>query len=181
MMGFRLSILILVLSPFRLFAQDINKFEQLGTLLPTPNETRAASGAPGHAYWQQKADYVMNIHLDDHKQMIRGKETITYHNQSPDALNYLWLQLDQNNSAPDADSYSTQTGKLEEKVTANQLSRIGRTFDRGYHIESVKTTSGTSLPFTINNTMMRVDLPQAILPGKSYSFQVEWWYNINDR
>jgi hypothetical protein len=104
-------------------AQDINKFEQLGTLLPTPNETRSASGAPGHAYWQQKADYVMSIHLDDQKQMIRGKETITYHNQSPDALNYLWLQLDQNNIAPDADSYSTRTGKLDEQMLFYMLSR----------------------------------------------------------
>src|SRR5688500_3387471 len=106
-----------------LSAHDINKFEQLVTLLPTPNETRPASGAPGDSYWQQKADYVMSIHVDDHKQMIRGKETITYHNQSPDQLNYLWLQLDQNNQAPDADSYTTQTGKLDEQVTAGQLRR----------------------------------------------------------
>jgi hypothetical protein len=92
-------------------AQEINKFEQLGTLLPTPNDTRTASGAPGHAYWQQKADYNISVHLDDHIQRISGKETITYHNQSPDPLNYLWLQLDQNQIAENSDSYSTQTGK----------------------------------------------------------------------
>ena len=162
-------------------AQNINKFEQLGTLLPTPNETRAASGAPGYKYWQQKADYVMNIHLDDSKQMIRGKETITYHNQSPDALNYVWLQLDQNNSAPDADSYATQTGKLDTRVTPNQLSRLERTLDRGFHIEKVTTATGVALPYTINKTMMRVDLPQAIAPGSSYTFKIDWWYNINNR
>ena len=162
-------------------SQDVNKFEQLGTLLPTPNETRAASGAPGHAYWQQKADYVMSIHVDDHHQIIRGKETITYHNQSPDPLNYLWLQLDQNNKAPDADSYTTQTGKLDEQVSAGQLQRMERNPDRGYHIEKVTTASGAPLAFTINKTMMRVDLPQALSPGASYSFIVEWWYNINDR
>src|SRR5687767_10823595 len=130
-------------------AQEINKFEQLGTLLPTPNETRAASGAPGYKYWQQKADYVMDIHLDDKKQMIRGKETITYHNQSPDQLTYLWLQLDQNNKAPDADGHITQTGKLETRVTAGQLNRMERTADRGYHIEKVTTKSGEALPYTI--------------------------------
>ncbi|MDQ3015672.1 MAG: M1 family metallopeptidase, partial [Bacteroidota bacterium] len=162
-------------------SQETNKFEQLGTLLPTPNETRAASGAPGHAYWQQKADYVMDIHLDDQKQMIRGKEVITYHNQSPDALTYLWLQLDQNQMLEDADGFSTQTGKLDDRVTAGQISRMARTPDRGYHIEKVTTSTGIALPFTINKTMMRVDLPQALASGGSYTLKVEWWYNINDR
>lgn len=162
-------------------AQEINKFEQLGTMLPTPNETRAASGAPGHAYWQQKADYSMDIYLDDHKQMIRGKETITYHNQSPDPLTYLWLQLDQNNRALDADSYSTQTGKLETRTTPGQLNRFEKTPGRGFNIERITSTSGAPLPYTINKTMMRVDLPQALPPGASYTFNLQWWYNINDR
>ncbi len=169
------------LSSFCSFSQEINKFEQLGNLLPTPNTTRSASGAPGREYWQQKADYVMEIRLDDKKQMIRGKETITYHNQSPDDLTYLWLQLDQNQKLQDADGYVTQTGKLEDRVTANQLARMDRTPDRGYHIEKVTTTNGTALPFTINKTMMRVDLPQALASGASYTFKIEWWYNINDR
>ncbi len=79
------------------YAQEANKFEQLGTMLPTPNSTRSASGAPGGAYWQQKADYVMDIHLDDATQRISGKETITYHNQSPDALSIIcgcsWIKI----------------------------------------------------------------------------------------
>jgi hypothetical protein len=177
----RLLISICVFSSLHLAAQEVNKFEQLGTLLPTPNATRSASGAPGHAYWQQKADYVMEIHLDDKKQIITGNETITYHNQSPDALNYLWLQLDQNNRAPGADSYTTSTGSLDTRVTAGQLNRLEREHNRGYHIVSVTSSQGAPLPFTINKTMMRVDLPQAIAPGKSYSFSIEWWYNINDR
>ena len=170
-----------ILSSLCSFAQEINKFEQLGNLLPTPNSTRAASGAPGREYWQQKADYVMDIRLDDKKQMIRGKETITYHNQSPDVLTYLWLQLDQNQKLQDADGYVTQTGKLEDKVTANQLARMERTPDRGYHIEKVTTANGAALPYTINKTMMRVDLPQALAPGASFTFKIEWWFNINDR
>ena len=164
-----------------ILGQEINKFEQLGTLLPTPNETRAASGAPGHAYWQQKADYVMNIYVDDQKQLLRGAETITYHNQSPDHLTYLWLQLDQNNQAPDADRFLTQTGTFDTRVTAGQLNRFERSYDRGYHIEKVTTTTGTPLAYTINKTMMRVDLPKSLAPGASFSFNIDWWFNINDR
>jgi hypothetical protein len=163
------------------FAQEINNFEQLGTLLPTPNDTRTASGAPGHAYWQQKADYIMDIHLDDHIQRISGKETITYHNQSPNPLDYLWLQLDQNQIAENSDTYSSQTGKLDTRVTSNQLSRMAITPDRGDHVEKVTTLAGQALSFTINKTMMRVDLPEPIPAGGTYSFKIEWWYNINNR
>jgi len=164
-------------------AQELNKFEQLGTMLPTPNSTRSASGAPGAAYWQQKADYVMEIHLDDNKQKISGKETITYHNQSPDALSYLWLQLDQNQQAEGSDSYSTQTGAIEERVTPNQLARLerGKAVERGFNILTITDAKGVALPFTINKTMMRVDLPKPLAAGASYSFKVSWWYNINDR
>jgi len=162
-------------------AQEINKFEQLGSLLPTPNDTRSASGAPGHAYWQNRADYVMDIHLDDLKQTISGKETITYHNQSPDPLQYLWLQLDQNNQSPDADGYSTSTGKLGERISASTIARYEHNLDRGFNIEKITSASGDSLSYTINKTMMRVDLPQAIAPGATYSFKVEWNYNINNR
>jgi len=178
----RISILAACLVMVSLIsAQEINKFEQLGTMLPTPNDTRTASGAPGRNYWQQKADYVINIHLDDKIQRISGKETITYHNLSPDPLNYLWLQLDQNQMAEGSDSYSTQTGKLDTRVSANQLSRMQVTPDRGDNIEKVTNAAGQSLPFTINKTMMRVDLPAPIPAGGTYSFKVEWWYNINNR
>lgn len=175
--------LILLSSVSLLRAQELNKFEQLGTLLPTPNQTRSASGAPGRAYWQQKADYVMTLRLDDSRQMITGKEMITYHNQSPDALSYLWLQLDQNQKSEDSDTYSTQTGAMDDRMTIGQLSRMEREkgLDRGFHIEKVTSANGTPLPYTINKTMMRVDLPQPIAPGASYVFHISWWYNINDR
>lgn len=171
------------LGPFLLQAQELNKFEQLGTLLPTPNETRSASGAPGRSYWQQKADYMMTIRLDDTRQMISGKETITYHNQSPDALTYLWLQLDQNQKSDDSDTYSTQTSSMEDRVTVGQLSRFEREkgLDRGFHVEKVTSSTGAPLSYTINKTMMRVDLPQPIAAGASYVFHISWWYNINDR
>ncbi len=176
-----ISLIPLILLAVHISAQEINKFEQLGSLLPTPNETRSASGAPGHAYWQNRADYIMDIHLDDHKQYISGKETVTYHNQSPDALDYLWLQLDQNNQFPGSDSYSTSTGKLGDQITPGSLARYDHNLDRGFNIVKLTSTSGTDLSYTINKTMMRVDLPQPIAPGASYSFKVEWNYNINDR
>jgi hypothetical protein len=178
---FRVSFVIVSLLWISLTFGQENKFEQLGTLLPTPNDTRTASGAPGHAYWQQKADYLMDIHLDDHLQRISGKETVTYHNQSPDPLNYLWLQLDQNQIAENSITYSTQTGKMDGRITPRTLSRMDITPDRGDHVESVTTLSGQAIPFTINHTMMRIDLPETLPPGGTYSFKVEWWYNINNR
>jgi hypothetical protein len=174
-------IILLTLSGF-VKAQDINSFEQLGTILPTPNESRTASGAPGHKYWQQKADYVMNIRLDDKKQMITGKETITYHNLSPDKLSYLWLQLDQNQSKNDADGKIASSGTMENRTSASQLARLESVeLDRGFHIEKVTSTTGQALSYTINKTMMRIDLAQPLAPGSSISFKIDWWYNINDR
>ncbi|MBP7239711.1 MAG: M1 family peptidase, partial [Saprospiraceae bacterium] len=107
-----LSLAVFLLIEF-VSAQAPNKFDQLGTMLPTPNQTRAASGAPGNAYWQQKADYVIDVTLDEAQQKLSGKETITYHNQSRDALTYLWLQVDQNEKAVGADGFTTETGKLD--------------------------------------------------------------------
>ena len=80
-----------------------DKFRQLEELLPTPNNYRTASGAPGHAYWQQRADYVIRATLDEERRAITASEQITYHNRSPDSLAYLWLQLDQNGLRKDAD------------------------------------------------------------------------------
>src|SRR6478736_9656796 len=73
-----------------------NKFEQLGTTLPTPNEYRTASGAPGPKYWQQRADYDIKCELDEKNLKLTGSETVTYFNNSPDVLTYLWIQLDEN-------------------------------------------------------------------------------------
>ena len=140
-----------------LTAQDntnTNKFRQLGQELPTPNVYRAASGAPGHMYWQQKADYVMNLELDDDKQIIYGEETITYTNNSPDALKYLWVQLDQNVRALDSDSHKIRTSSLDEDASLSQIKRLMPTFDGGFKIDHVKDARDGDLPYTINKTMM---------------------------
>jgi hypothetical protein len=157
------------------------KFEQLGQTLPTPNEYRTGSGAPGPKYWQQKADYDIAIELDDTKQSISGSETITYNNNSPDVLKYLWLQLDQNILAPENTLASTTTGALKDSAAAKTYATNVSDFKAGFDIKSVKEVNGKPLPHTINNTMMRVDLPQPLRPGEKYSFQIEWSYNIVDR
>ena len=158
-----------------------NKFRQLGQELPTPNVYRTASGAPGHQYWQQQADYVMDLELDDGKQTISGLETITYHNNSPDQLDYLWLQLDQNVRAKDSNSYAIRNNSISEKMSSRELKQLNSDFDGGFKILDVKGINGNPLLYTINKTMMRIDLPQRLQPGSKVSFSIKWWYNINNR
>ncbi|HMQ00247.1 MAG TPA: M1 family metallopeptidase, partial [Cyclobacteriaceae bacterium] len=169
-----------------IYAQDKGwqgKFEQLGTTLPTPNEYRTGSGAPGPKYWQQKADYVIDVELDDAKQIISGKETITYHNNAPETLTYLWLQLDQNILDKDNLTQQSATNVIRDSLSTRSIAgSLGLyDFDGGYKIKSVKDASGKDLPYTINYTMMRVDLPKPLKNGEKFSFNIEWWYNIGDR
>lgn len=185
----RILFLLALTSPFTLFSQDNwgKKFEQLGTGLPTPNEYRTGSGAPGPDYWQQKVDYKIAVELDDANQRITGTETITYFNNSPTELTYLWLQLDQNVRKKNSMGAQANGGQSladgVSSVSGNQLqSFIGDyDFDGGFKIQSITDANGSPLKNTVNNTMMRVDLPEAIKPGESYSFNVAWWYNVNDR
>lgn len=159
----------------------VDKFKQLEEHeLPTPNTYRNAAGAPGHQYWQQKVDYVINVELDDDNQRIYGNEIITYHNNSPDALNYLWIQLDQNLFAPNSDNVLTRIDAISERVNPDDIARWHNTFDGGYKIEAVSDKKDAPLRHVINKTMMRIDLPQPLKPKESYSFKIKWWYNIND-
>lgn len=173
-----------------LLAQNVNttKFKQLGEELPTPNVYRTASGAPGHQYFQQQADYDMEITLDDQTQRIYGKETITYTNNSPDELRYLWVQLDQNMRAKNSttqeintDGIFSQRGNTAQ-TAFNQLKKNQfYDFDGGFKIDYVQSTGGTNLRYTVNNTMMRVDLPTPLGKGQKFSFNIKWWFNVNDR
>ncbi len=177
-------VLILLLSQTVSFAQkntNTNKFKQLDTELPTPNVYRTGSGAPGAQYWQQKADYVMKLELDDKTQKLYGDETITYTNNSPDQLEYLWVQLDQNMRAKDSDTYKIRTNRISDKMSLRQLKGLEPTFDGGFKIDHVKGANGSDLDYTINKTMMRIDLDQNLKPGETMSFSIKWWYNINDR
>ncbi|WP_143307892.1 M1 family metallopeptidase [Chitinophaga vietnamensis] len=159
-----------------------NRFEQLGTMLQTPNMYRSASGAPGPKYWQQRADYDISAELDDSKQRLSGAETITYFNNSPDPLTYLWLQLDENEHDAKSDNQQFNGSRMTDKMTMAALNSIIRpNKDLGVKIVKITDADGKALPYTINQTMMRIDLPQTLMPGEKYRFKVEWWYNISDR
>jgi hypothetical protein len=159
-----------------------NKFEQLGTVLSDPNSYRSASGAPGPAYWQQRADYNINAELDEKNLKITGSETITYYNNSPDPLSYLWVQLDENQSKSTSDNKLTETSKMTDKMTYKALSAIvAAENDLGVKIVKVTNASGAALPYVINNTMMRIDLPVVLKPNEKYTLNISWNYKISDR
>ncbi|WP_437399451.1 M1 family metallopeptidase [Flagellimonas lutimaris] len=159
-----------------------SKFKQLYEEFSSPNTYRSASGAPGPDYYQQQADYVMDIHLDDKNAKINGEETITYHNNSPDDLEFLWVQLDQNVRAKDSKSPLRNGNGVNIAYTAGNFTEayINEPFDGGFNIESVKDDSGKPLSYTINQTMMRINIPQALKSGENISFSIKWWYNIPD-
>ena len=162
-------------------ATDQNKFRQLDQDLPTPNVYRTASGAPGHQYWQNTADYTMDIRLDDENQRIYGTEEITYNNASPDVLEYLWVQLDQNMRSPESMTYEIQQGNLKDGVGLNEYFNMFHTFPGGFNIDHVKDASGADYSVKVNHTMMRVDLAKPLKAGESVKVNIKWWYNINDR
>jgi hypothetical protein len=161
---------------------DTDKFRQLEEILPTPNTYRTASGAPGHQYWQQQVDYKINIQLDDKTQTLKGSETISYTNNSPDTLKYLWIQLDQNRLKRDSDNRLTSTAP-NKKVTYNGLrGAIESTeFDGGNKITAVTASNGSALDYTINGTMMRIDLPKALKSGDDVEFNISWNYNLHEQ
>ncbi len=161
-----------------------NKFEQLGTILPTPNENRTASGAPGPNYWQQRCDYNIKCSLDEKALKLTGSETITYYNNSPHSLTYLWLQLDENQHSTVNNAAYPDGSSLNDQIDINTLTRMEeQRKDNGYGdiITKVTDALGKSLNYTINKTMMRIDLPQALKPGVKYIFNVDWNYKIADR
>ena len=169
-----------------LIGQDIfdEKFEQIDRKLPTPNSYRTGAGAPGPAYWQQRADYEIAVVLNDEDQSITGNEIITYYNNSPSTLNFLWIQLDQNIRAKDSDKY-----KINERfyagysVDAKRLPHLtfDADFDGGFHIISIEDIEGNGLSFHRVKTMMRIDLAEPLKPGSVVKFQIDWNYLIGNR
>jgi len=159
-----------------------NKFKELYDEFATPNMFRTGSGAPGPGYYQQQADYKMDIELDDVNSKLSGYETITYTNNSPDELKYLWVQLDQNMRAPDSKTPLIESTFTEQAQSPSDFVKkyMKDQLERGFHIEKVTDTNGKSLPHMINGTMMRVELPKSMNTGGKFSFNVQWWYNINN-
>ncbi|REL31009.1 M1 family metallopeptidase [Thalassotalea euphylliae] len=159
-----------------------DKFRQLDELLPTPNTYRTASGAPGHQYWQQEVDYEINITLDDATQRLMGSETLDYTNNSPDTLRYIWIQLDQNRMKRGAD-YKLANVAPKKKVTYKGLRNIIETdaFDGGYEITKVADSNNKPLKHVINGTMMRIDLPKPLKPGKTVELNIDWNYQLHEQ
>ncbi|MEI6021695.1 MAG: M1 family peptidase, partial [Bacteroidota bacterium] len=161
-----------------------NKFEQLGTILPTPNEQRAASGAPGGKYWQQKADYNIDVTLDEKNLSIIGTETITYTNNSPDKLSYLWMQLDENIHDPNNESNYFDESGIPNSGNENDLKGLQikqRLEGFGVKIDLVADEFGKPLKYTVNNTMMRVDLNKLLDAKAKVKYIVKWHYKIPNR
>ncbi|MBK7434005.1 MAG: M1 family peptidase [Chitinophagaceae bacterium] len=162
-----------------------NRFEQLGTILPTPNEYRTASGAPGPKYWQQRCDYDIVCEIDEPNRRLTGKETLTYFNNSPDVLTYLWIQLDENQHSTKNNSGYQSSNFMSKSVTEDDFQRATGKIDKdkeyGDNITRVADASGKPLAYTINKTMMRVELPQPLKPGQQFKFMIDWNYNIIER
>ena len=183
-----ISLLAFFMPAFFSNAQDIknnpgsnhgNRFEQLGTILPTANEYRTASGAPGSKYWQQRCDYDITCELDEPNRRLMGKETLTYYNNSPDNLTYLWLQLDENEHSSKNNSGYQTSSLMQKSITEQTLAKPEKEY--GDNILKVTNAAGAALKYTINKTMMRLELPQVLKPGQQFIFKVEWNYNIIER
>lgn len=179
-------ILIALLIPSLSIAQQQNwqgKFEQLDQLLPTPNEYRTGSGTPGSKYWQQRADYTIDAEVNENSNILKGRETIVYHNNSPENLKYLWLQLDQNVNKKESEDFGSFFGPVRDSLSTLHMQYLTRAieFPAGYTIASVKDGGGKDLPVTINNTMMRIDLPSPLKSGEKYTLNISWSYPITDR
>ena len=164
-----------------------DKFRQLDEVLPTPNVYRNAAGQPGHEYWQQKVDYDIEVILNEETHSIQGTESISYQNNSPDTLNYLWLQLDQNRFRNDSIAQLSETFNRSSpepgspaRVSLGQLREIQymEEAELGYDIQSVVDAAGNALNHTIVGTLMRVDLARALRPGASVDFKIDYSYNI---
>ena len=161
-----------------------NKFEQLGTILTTPNEQRTASGAPGVKYWQQRADYDIKCELDEKNLVLVGSETVTYYNNSPDPLTYIWLQLDENEHNNLRNANYQSASRMPSAADIENLKRFTSSgADNGYGVNITKLTdgSGKKLNYIVNKTMMRIDLPTALKSGQQFVFSIDWTYKIPDR
>ena len=163
----------------------VSKFQQLDTMLPTPTAQRLATGAPGSGYWQNRADYDIRATLDDEKRTITAEATVTYRNASPDTLDYLWLQLDQNYFAKKADSRlapNSKRGVDLKKFSYGALDRLlaYESYDGEMKITALTDGNGKGLPHAVVKTMLRLDLPEPLKPGSTFTFKIAWSYPIND-
>ena len=159
------------------------KFEPIDRMIDPPSTYRTASGAPGKAYWQQRANYNIKVSIDEKNNTLTGEETITYFNNSPDDLSYLWIQLEQNVNKKENEDFGDINNNVKEGMTSRQMQFLTRAMDfpAGYSIKYIKDASGNNLKTVVNNTMMKVKLNKPLKSGESFSFSIAWSYPITDR
>ncbi|MEM7035546.1 MAG: M1 family metallopeptidase [Bacteroidota bacterium] len=158
-----------------------NMFQPHTYKWPAPNDCRLGSGAPGPGYWQQRADYRIQVQLDDEKQRLSGSETVTYYNNSPHTLTYLWVQLDQNLRKPDSKSNQmVEAFRYKNPEAFSYTYAPKKVFQGGVELGKVVGVDGAALKHTVVETNMRIDLPQPLAPGGKFQFSVDWAYNINN-
>ncbi|WP_396600702.1 M1 family metallopeptidase [Algibacter sp. R77976] len=159
------------------------KFEPIDNMIAPPNTYRTASGAPGKAYWQQRADYRIKATIDEKTNILSGEETITYFNNSPDDLSYLWIQLEQNVNKKENEDFGSIRNRMRDSMTTRQMQFLTRAIDfpAGYSIKSVKDNSGNNIKTMVNNTMMKVKLNTTLKSGESTKISIIWSYPITDR
>jgi len=157
-----------------------DKFRQLDEIWPTPTRTRNAAGAPGQDYWQQQVDYRIEVILDERARRITGSETVSYHNNSPDTLRYLWLQLEQNLFREDSVDHRTRTLAEAERITFDDVHRLQFLADHegGHRLTRVETINGEALDYRVHGTQLRIDLPSPLGPGQTFRFRIDWNYDL---
>src|SRR5262245_52810316 len=146
---------------------DVTIFSPLD--LPTPNRVRTASGAPGPDYWQQRVDYRIDARLDAIERRLTGSEQVTYHNNSPDALEYLWVHLEQNILRKDSIGSLVGGGEAVGSGPSDHTEGV---------ILSRVVAAGAPLPYKVYDTLMRVDLPQPLAAGSKLELQIDWSFEI---
>ncbi|TBN02358.1 M1 family peptidase [Hyunsoonleella flava] len=159
------------------------KFEPIDNLMSPPNSYRTASGAPGKEYWQQRADYNIKATINEKENILSGEETITYYNNSPDDLSYLWIQLEQNVNRKENEDFGTINNSLKDGINTRQMQFLTRAIDfpAGYTIKYIKDNNGKPIKSLVNNTMMKVLLDEPLKSGASLTFSIGWSYPITDR
>ncbi|NQZ76191.1 MAG: M1 family metallopeptidase, partial [Ekhidna sp.] len=171
----------------KVIAQDIpgysGKFEAIDRLLSPPNSYRTASGAPGEDYWQQRADYKIKASIDEVTNELVGEETITYYNNSPHDLKFLWVSIEQNVNKKGNEDFGDVMGGVKDSINSLQIQYLLRPIDfpAGTEVLSITDSDGNSLEYIVNNTLLRINLPEALASGEQMSFIIKWKNYITDR
>ena len=173
----------------------VDKFRQLEEILPTPNRYRSASGEPGRDYWQQQVDYKITAVLDETKRHLSASQQISYTNNSPETLKYLWLQLEQNRLKADSmaemsgdfagigrrgPGTKSNNGDAPAGISFGELRRQQYYADNepGYEISDVRDSNNKPLSNIVVGAQMRIDLPSPLKPGQTTLIKMDYQFNI---